>query len=42
MKFKFKYIYKGRKTDLVGRGVEVVEIKDKDATPSKLKREIGG
>ena len=27
---------------LVGKGVEVAEIKNKDAAPSKLKREIGG
>ena len=34
-------MYRGRKTDLVGRGVEVAEIKDRDAAPSKLEKEIG-
>ena len=36
------YIYIGRKTDLVGRGVKAAEIKDRDTTPSKLEKEIGG
>ena len=28
--------------DLVNRGVEIVKIKDRDAAPNKLKKEIGG
>ena len=28
--------------DPVGRGIEAAEIKDKDAAPSKLEKEIGG
>ena len=35
-------MHKGRKTDLIGKGVEVVKIKDKDAAPNKLKKEMGG
>ena len=35
-------MYKGRETDPVGRGVEVAEVKDRDTTPSKLEKEIGG
>ena len=35
-------MYRGREIDLVGREVEVAEVKDKDAAPSKLKKEIGG
>ena len=31
-------MYKGRETDLVGRGVEAAEAKDRDAAPSKLER----
>ena len=42
LKFKQKYIYRGRKTDSVDREVEAAEIKNRDATPSKLKKEIGG
>ena len=42
LKFKFKYMYRGREIDLVGRGVKAAEIKDRDAAPSKLKKEIGG
>ena len=35
-------MYRGRETDLVGRGVEAVEVKDRDAASSKLKKENGG
>ena len=42
LKFKWKYIYRGKKTDLVGREVEVAEIKDRDVAPNKLKKEIAG
>ena len=42
LKFKEKYIYKGREMDLVGRKVEIVEAKNRDAALSKLKKEIGG
>ena len=35
-------MYRGRKTDPVGRGVEAAETKDRDAAPSKLEEEIGG
>ena len=28
--------------DLVNREIEVAEVKDRDAAPSKLKKEIGG
>ena len=35
-------MYRGRETDLVGRGVEIVEVKDRDTAPSKLEKEIGG
>ena len=35
-------MYKGRETDLVSRGEEAAEVKDRDAAPSKLKKEIGG
>ena len=34
-------MYRGREIDLVGRGVEAVEIKDKDAAPSKFKKKGG-
>ena len=34
-------MYKGKKTDLVGRGVKAAEIKDRDATPSKPKKKKG-
>ena len=42
LKFKFKYIYKERETDLVSREMEAAEIKNRDTAPSKLKKEIGG
>ena len=42
LKLKSKYIYRGRKMDSVGKGIEAAEIKDKDAAPSKLEKEIGG
>ena len=35
-------MHKGRETDLVSRGVEAAEVKDRDAAPSKLEKEIGG
>jgi len=41
LKPKRKYIYRGRETDPVGRGVEVVKIKDRDAASSKLEEKIG-
>ena len=42
LKFKFKYMHGGRETDLVGKKVEVVKVKNKDTAPSKLKKEIRG
>jgi len=41
LKLKRKYIYRGRETDPVGRGVEAAKIKDRDAASSKLKEKIG-
>jgi len=41
LKPKRKYIYRGRETDLVDRGVEAVKIKDRDAAYSKLEEKIG-
>jgi len=41
LKPKRKYIYRGRETDPVGRGVEAVKIKDRDAASSKLEEKIG-
>jgi len=41
LKPKRKYIYRGRETDLVGRGVEAVKIKDRDAASSKLEEKMG-
>jgi len=41
LKPKRKYIYRGRETDLVGRGVEAAKTKDRDATSSKLEEKIG-
>ena len=35
-------MYRGKKTDLIGREVEVAEIKDRDVAPNKLKKEIAG
>ena len=35
-------MYKGRETDPVNRGVEIAEVKDKNATSSKLEKEIEG
>ena len=31
-------MYRGREIDVVGRGVEAAEVKDKNAAPSKLKK----
>ena len=42
LKLKWKCVYRGIEVDLVGRGVEVAEIKDRDAAPNKLKEEIRG
>ena len=42
LKPRQKYIYRGREMDPVDREVEAAEIKDRDATPSKLEKEIGG
>ena len=42
LKLRRKCVYRGIEADLVGKRVEVVEIKDRDAAPSKLKKEIGG
>ena len=42
LKFKFKYIYRGRETDPVGREVKVVKIKNRTTAPSNLEKEIGG
>ena len=36
-----KYIYRGRETDPVGKEMEAVKIKNKNAAPSKLKKEMG-
>jgi len=41
LKPKRKYIYRGRETDLIGRGVEAAKIKDRDAAFSKLEEKIG-
>jgi len=41
LKPKRKYIYRGRETDPVGRGVEAAKIKDRDAASSKLEKKIG-
>jgi len=41
LKPKRKYIYRGRETDLVGREVEAVKTKDRDAASSKLEEKIG-
>jgi len=41
LKLKRKYIYRGRETDPVGRGVEAVKIKDRDAASSKLEEKMG-
>jgi len=41
LKPKRKYIYRGRETDLVGRGVKAAKIKDRDAASSKLEKKIG-
>jgi len=41
LKPKRKYIYRGRETDPVGRGVEAVKIKDRDTASSKLEEKIG-
>jgi len=38
---KWKYIYRGRETDLVGRGVKAAKIKDRDAASSKLEKKMG-
>ena len=35
-------MHKGRETDLVGKEVKAVKVKDKDATSNKLKKEIRG
>jgi len=40
LKPKRKYIYRGRETDPVGRGVEAVKIKDRDAASSKLEEKM--
>ena len=42
LKLRWICVYRGIEADLVGRGVEVAEKKDRDAAPSKLKKEIGG
>ena len=34
-------MYKGREIDLVGKGVKAVEVKNRNTTSSKLKKEIG-
>ena len=36
-----KYIYRGRETDSVNKGIKAAEIKDKNAAPNKLEKEIG-
>jgi len=41
LKPKRKYIYRGRETDPVGRGVEAVKTKDRDTASSKLEEKIG-
>ena len=41
LKPKQKYIYRGRETDPVGRGVEVAKTKDRNAAFSKLEEKIG-
>ena len=41
LKPKRKYIYRGRETDPVGRGVEAAKTKDRDAAPSKLEEKMG-
>ena len=33
-------MYRGRETDPVSRGIEAAKVKDKDAAPNKLKKEI--
>ena len=38
---KRKYIYRGRETDPVGRGVEAAKTKDRDAASSKLEEKMG-
>jgi len=38
---KRKYMYRGRETDPVGRGMEAVKIKDRDAASSKLEEKMG-
>ena len=35
-------MHKGREMDLVGKGVEAAEVKDRDTAPSKLEKEMGG
>ena len=35
-------MYKERETDLVGKEIKAVEIKNKNITLNKLKKEIGG
>ena len=35
-------MHKGREIDLVSKGVEAVKVKNRDTTPNKLKKEIGG
>ena len=35
-------MYRGRETDPVGKGIEAAEVKNGNAAPSKLEKEIGG
>ena len=41
LKPKLEYVYRGGETDLVGKGVKTAEIKNRDATASKLEEEMG-
>ena len=42
LKLKKIYIYRGREMDLVNKEIEAAKIKDRDATPNKLEKEMGG
>ena len=41
LKFKFKYIYRGRETDLVNGEIMAAKLKNRYAAPNKLKKKWG-